>query len=114
MRHIISATILSLVASLCAFGQSASYNISTVAGIGNGDSGRATAARLAAPQGLALDSAGSLYVADAKANRVRKAEPDGTIRTMAGTGTAAFAGGSGPAAAAQRNNPSPLARARSG
>src|SRR5258708_6997573 len=114
MRHIIIATILSLGASLCAFGQSASYNISTVAGIGNRDGGPATAALLAAPQGLALDSAGSLYIADAKANRVRKVGPDGTISTIAGMGTAAFGGDSGPAVAARLNNPSALAVDRSG
>ena len=50
--------------------------ISTVAGNGtagfSGDGGAATAAELHAPFGLALDTAGDLFIADAGNNRVRK------------------------------------------
>src|SRR5260221_31449 len=67
--------------------------LSTVAGDGvqrfSGDGGPALAASLSAPSGLAFDSAGNLYVADAGNNRVRKITPDGLISTAAGDGAAA-------------------------
>lgn len=83
--------------------------ISTVAGTGtrgfSGDGGPATAARLAAPQGLALAADGSLLVADTGNRRVRRVAPDGTISTLAGTGGGGSAGDGGPATAAQLNMP---------
>jgi sugar lactone lactonase YvrE len=64
--------------------------ISTVAGNGtfgfSGDGGPATAAELAAPTGLALDSNGALYIADKLNNRIRNVSGDGTISTVAGRG----------------------------
>jgi uncharacterized protein (TIGR03437 family) len=66
--------------------------IATVAGTGvagfGGDGGPAASAQLAYPAGLALDRAGSLYVADSQNQRVRKVAPDGAISTAAGGGTA--------------------------
>ncbi|HUI55721.1 MAG TPA: hypothetical protein VLY04_12165 [Bryobacteraceae bacterium] len=52
----------------------------------SGDGGRATQAQLNAPQGIAFDSAGNLYIADSKNNRVRMVNPSGVISTFAGTG----------------------------
>ena len=51
-------------------------------------------AQLNTPQGLALDSAGNLYICDSKNNRVRIVNPAGTIFTFAGTGavSSGFAG----------------------
>lgn len=50
--------------------------ITTIAGDGSsgfaGDGGAATAARLSAPNSLAIDAAGKIFVADAGNNRVRK------------------------------------------
>lgn len=64
--------------------------ISTVAGTGvkgfSGDGGLATAAQLNSPGGLALDSRGNLYIADAANWRVRKVTRDGVISTVAGNG----------------------------
>src|SRR5439155_1658368 len=83
--------------------------ISTYAGNGGrgfgGDGGPATAAQLSPPQGVALDSAGNLYIADLLNNRIRKVTPGGTISTYAGTGTSGFAGDGGPATAAQLSFP---------
>ncbi|MEW2373935.1 RICIN domain-containing protein [Streptomyces sp. NPDC006656] len=87
--------------------------ISTVAGTGTagfgGDGGLATSAQLNKPMGLALDSSGTLYIADTGNHRLRKVTPDGKISTVAGTGTAGFGGDGGPAASAQLNNPIGLA-----
>jgi uncharacterized protein (TIGR03437 family) len=64
--------------------------IRTIAGAGvagySGDNGSATAARLNQPWGMAVDSAGNLFIADAGNGRVRKVS-GGTITTVAGGGT---------------------------
>ncbi len=82
--------------------------ISTVAGIGDagfsGDGGPATAAQLSNPNGVAVDSAGNLYISDTDNNRIRKVTA-GIISTVAGNGTQGFSGDGGPAPAAQLNNP---------
>ncbi len=81
--------------------------ISTVAGTGvpgfSGDGGPATSARLNNPAGVAVDSTGNLFIADALNNRVRKVTPDGTVSTVAGNGIAGFSGDGGPAVLAQLN-----------
>jgi uncharacterized protein (TIGR03437 family) len=83
--------------------------ISTVAGSGvkgyRGDGGLATNAGLNSPQGVAVDAAGNLYIADSEDNRIRKVAPDGIISTVAGNGTAAYSGDGGPAVGAQLNHP---------
>src|SRR5437773_2649081 len=85
--------------------------ISTYAGSGSrglsGDGGPATAAQLSSPHGVALDTAGNLYIADS--NRIRKVTPGGTISTYAGTGTGPFSGDGGPATAAQLSSPAGVA-----
>jgi hypothetical protein len=60
---------------------------------GLGDGGPATSATLAAPYGMAFDSAGDLYIADAGNNLVRKVS-HGVITTFAGGGSG---GDGGPA-----------------
>jgi uncharacterized protein (TIGR03437 family) len=62
--------------------------ITTVAGNGHpgfqGDEGPARNALLNSPYGLAVDAAGTLYIADLGNGRVRAVSPDGLIRTVAG------------------------------
>jgi len=66
-----------------------------------GDGGPATAASLFFPSGIALDSAGNLYIADTSNGRFRKVDTAGIITTVAGTGASAATGGDGgPATAA--------------
>ncbi len=87
--------------------------ITTVAGNGSavtgGDGGPATAAGLGNPNGLAIDSVGSLYIAVPGNNVIRKVDRNGTITTVAGTGTAGFGGDGGPATAALLSGPQDLA-----
>ena len=74
-----------------------------------GDNGPAVNAQLSQPYGLAVDSAGNLYIADTANNRIRKIDPTGQITTIGGTGQAGFSGDGGPAVNAQLNQPMRLA-----
>jgi uncharacterized protein (TIGR03437 family) len=86
--------------------QSVGYQISTFAGSNwIGDNGPATLAILTQAEGIAADSAGNLYLADAAQNRIRKITPAGVITTFGGTGLAGFSGDGGPAVLAQFNSP---------
>lgn len=85
----------------------------TVAGVSGflgfaGDGGPAASALLNRPLAITGDATGSLYIADAGNHRVRKVEPSGVIRTVAGTGTPGYGGDGGSAAAALLNSPSDL------
>jgi len=64
--------------------------ISTIAGTGTqgftGDGRPAAGAQLCAPASLALDAAGSLYIADTCNGAIRRISPDGMIATVAGVG----------------------------
>src|SRR5271157_3666692 len=66
----------------------------------SGDNGPATSAQLAAPSGVAVDSAGNLYIADSGNSRVRKIS-NGVIATVAGNGVSGFGGDGGPATSAE-------------
>jgi trimeric autotransporter adhesin len=81
--------------------------ITTVAGNttkgSNGDGGQADSSRLDKPYGLAMDSAGNLYIADTGNNRIRKVTAAGRITTVAGNGTAGLGGDAGQASMAQLN-----------
>jgi hypothetical protein len=86
------------------------YTIQSVAGSTSvGDGGPALSALFSQTEGIAVDSQGNIYVADADANRVRKIASNGTISTVAGTGVPGFAGDGGPASAAMLNQPYGLA-----
>ena len=92
----------------------ANGKLTTIAGSGaapyfGGDGGPATAARLHAPSGLAVDDAGNWYIADTANNRVRKVTAAGIITTIAGTGIAGSTGDNGSATAAQLNGPRSVA-----
>ena len=69
------------------------------AGIAGFADGSGNTARFNAPQGIALDSAGFMYVADMANHRIRKITPDGSVvSTLAGSGTVGFLDDTGPAA----------------
>jgi len=97
---------------------SADGRISTVAGNGaqgySGDHKAATSASLSYPFGVAVDAGGALYIADYGNSCIRKVSADGTISTVAGTGTQGSAGDGGLATSAQLNRPQGMAVDSSG
>ena len=87
--------------------------ITTVAGNGllgsSGDNGPAINASIEQPQALAVDSAGSLYIAEyGNVADVRKVT-GGVITTVAGIARAGFSGDNGPATSAQFSYPAGVA-----
>lgn len=82
--------------------------ITTVAGGTTfvGDGGLSQAARVAFPQGVALDNLGNLYIADTENHRIRRVDmATGLINTIAGSGEQGFAGDGSLAQAAALNRP---------
>ncbi|MDQ3365421.1 MAG: hypothetical protein M3680_08340 [Myxococcota bacterium] len=84
-------------------------SVTTIAGTGtagySGDAGAATSAQLRGPAGVAVDGIGRVFIADTANQRIRRVELDGTIRTIAGTGSTGYAGDGGPAVLAQLSGP---------
>jgi sugar lactone lactonase YvrE len=83
--------------------------VSTLAGSGTAGfaDGAGAAAQFNGPEGVAVDGEGNIIITDTHNHRVRKLTRDGTVSTLAGSGSAGFADGAG--AAAQFNNPSGVA-----
>ena len=76
----------------------------------SGDGALAVSARLNVPSGVAVDSSGSVYIADMLNNRIRRVLPNGVITTVAGSGSTGlgaggYAGDGGAATSALLNNP---------
>ena len=79
-----------------------------LAGVSGSDDGTGSAARFNGAYGVAVDSAGSVYVGDTFNNTVRKITSTGVVTTLAGlAGTSGSADGSG--SAARFNAPSGVA-----
>lgn len=83
--------------------------ITTFAGTGvmgySGNGGPATAAKLNNPQGVTIDTAGTVYISDGGNNEIRKVNTAGIISAYAGAGVAGFSGDGGPAFLAKIYNP---------
>ncbi len=109
----------------------ANGSVTAIAGTGvagfSGDGGPATAAQLYGPSAVAIGSDGAVYIADSGNNRVRKVALDGTISTIAGSGSGlgtilappsarscTFSGDGGPAASATLCDPAELAFDKAG
>jgi hypothetical protein len=83
----------------------------------SGDGGPAVGAGIANPEGVAVDGAGDLFIADGGSDRVRfvpastgtffgQAMTANDIYTIAGDGTSGFGGDGGPAANSESRRPS--------
>jgi len=93
--------------------------ITTVAGNGSGgysgDGGAATSAKLNAPDGVAVDSSGNIYIADVNNDVVREVlASTGVISTVAGNGVLGYSGDGGAATSAKLQYPVGLAVDSSG
>ncbi|HEY0162760.1 MAG TPA: Ig-like domain repeat protein [Edaphobacter sp.] len=93
--------------------------ITTVGGTGAfgyaGDSIAATSAKLAFPQGLAVDAAGNLYLSDTANQRIRRIDAaTGLITTVAGDGTQGFRGDGDAPTAASLDSPRSITRSPTG
>jgi sugar lactone lactonase YvrE len=80
----------------------------TAAGSFSGDGGVATLAAMNHPYGVAVDTAGDIYISDTLNYRVRKVNAGGVITTIAGTGVNAYTGDGGAATSATLYNPEGL------
>lgn len=87
--------------------------VTTVAGNGNagffGDGLLAKSAQLNLPLGIAVDTAGNLYIADTFNNRVRKVTAGTNIITTIAGSTTGFGGDFGPGPSAKLNHPTAIA-----
>jgi uncharacterized protein (TIGR03437 family) len=116
MRHLAvaqgSAIVVLLLSSVATRAQ---YIIEPYAGATHslGDNGPATSALLWSPQGVSVDHAGNLYIADTGNGRIRKVTPSGTITTVAGT-SPGYYGDNGPALSAELSFPSKAIAAPNG
>ena len=73
---------------------------------GFGDGGAATSSQLTNPAGVALDSTGNVYIADAGNNLIRRVDiASGIITAVAGNGGSGYSGDGGLATAATLSSP---------
>jgi sugar lactone lactonase YvrE len=84
--------------------------ITTIAGSGKvgyaGDGGPAIEARMNAPEHVAVDEDGNLYIEDTGNNCIRVVDPNGIITTVVGMRPKGFRGDGGPADLARLSEPS--------
>jgi hypothetical protein len=87
MRACLHVFLSVLVAALATAGAAEeTLTLELVAEAGVGDGGAALEAPIGEVTGLAIDTAGNLYLAIPGQRRVRRVAPDGTITTIAGVG----------------------------
>ena len=94
---------------LVGFSRLYAQTVSTYAGTGvqGTADGAVSTATFHSPQGIAIDAAGNMYVADGQSYKIRKITPAGVVSTLAGNGTKGST--DGPGASASFNAPWGLA-----
>ncbi len=109
---------LALLALLVSSASAASWTISTFAGTGtmgfSGDGGPAVAAQINDPYGVVRGPDGAIWFCEHNGHRIRRVAPDGTISTVAGTGTRGYTGDGGAATAATLDLPHEIRFDRAG
>lgn len=94
------SSLVALLATACDSGL-----ITAIAGTGSagnsGDGGPAISATFEQPGGIVVIPGGGYYVVDQAACVIRRVASNGTIATIAGTGTCGYSGDGGPATSAQ-------------
>lgn len=104
MRRFLTSALLLLAALLVSLPALAQDVISTP--IGGGPNGiPALDANLYNPYGVAVDTAGNVYIASYNQNRVFEVNTSGTILVVAGSGATGFGGDGGPAILASLTHP---------
>ena len=114
-RNLLQTCLLSALLALPAVVQAqsnyTSYTFTTLAGlagVGGTNDGTGSSARFRFPSGVAVDSAGNVYVADQANHTIRKVTTNGVVTTLAGlAGSYGSADGNGNAA--RFNNPNGVA-----
>lgn len=71
--------------------------------------GDGTVAVLHGPNGIAVDASNQVFIAEGGKHRIRKLAADGTLTTIAGTGTAGYSGDGGAATSAALSGPTSVA-----
>jgi trimeric autotransporter adhesin len=99
-RGFVAGCLIGFTAALSACGGG-----SSVSGTLHAVGAPATHARLRAPEALAFDAKGNLYVSEFEGNRIDKVTPGGTLTVLAGVGTAGLSGDGGSAIKAELNAP---------
>jgi streptogramin lyase len=79
-----------------------------------GDGGPAAKAVLVGARAVCVDGKGNTYICEREGNAIRRVDPEGTITTFAGTGSAGYDGDGGMAAKAQFRGPKGLRCDRNG
>lgn len=96
--------LLFLLAAMCSVAacnrKNDSAGVTTFAGSGamSFANGKGTDATFSNPMGLAIDSAGNIYVADSRNDRIRKVDAEGMVTTLAGSGKDGSEDGKGTSA----------------
>ena len=88
-KRLTSVCIISIVCALCNFTTNALSDVTVttlagLAGILGSTDGTGSDARFALPYGVAVDSAGNVYVADFDNHTIRKVTSEGVVTTLAG------------------------------
>src|SRR5579864_3003550 len=103
MWKALDSVVVALFFSTLTFGQT--YTIQTFAGGGVPNAVQGKIASLGRVTGVAVDGAGSTYLAIQEQHVVFKLDTNGLLTLFAGTGAAGFSGDKGPATSARLNQP---------